>query len=64
MKQDPAFWYIAFPVTLLLAAGSIWLYCNIDIRNADKKVVQAAVQWERMDFGHPCDEVPGGNRGI
>jgi hypothetical protein len=22
-------------------------------------VVQAAVQWEGMDFGHPCDEVPG-----
>ena len=37
MKQDPAFWYIAFPVTLLLTAASIWLYRNIDIRNADKR---------------------------
>jgi hypothetical protein len=37
MKQGPAFWHIAFPITLLLAAGSIWLYRNIDIRNADKK---------------------------
>jgi hypothetical protein len=43
MKQDPAFWHIAFPVTLLLAAGSIWLYRNIDIRNADKK-------WFRLLF--------------
>lgn len=43
MKQDPKFWYIAFPVTLLLTAASIWLYRNIDIRNADKR-------WFKMLF--------------
>jgi hypothetical protein len=37
MSHDPKFWYIAFPVTLLLAAASIWLYRNINIRNAGKR---------------------------
>ncbi|HEY4206120.1 MAG TPA: hypothetical protein VGM31_04870 [Puia sp.] len=43
MRHDPKFWLIAFPVTLLLTAASIWLYRSIDLRNADKR-------WFKMLF--------------
>ncbi|HVU55327.1 MAG TPA: hypothetical protein VHD83_09740 [Puia sp.] len=43
MSHDPKFWMIAFPVSLLLTAASIWLYRNIDLRNADKR-------WFKMLF--------------
>jgi hypothetical protein len=43
MMHDPKFWFITFPITLLLTAASIWLYRNIDIRNAGKR-------WFRLLF--------------
>jgi|SRR5882757_8130256 len=37
MKSDVLFWLIAFPITILLTILSLWLYRNINYRNADKK---------------------------
>ena len=44
VRSDPAFWYITFPVTLLLTLFSIWLYRNINLVNADKR-------WFKLLFG-------------
>lgn len=44
IRESPvSFWLITFPIALLLAAGSIWLYRNIHPGNADKK-------WFRLLF--------------
>lgn len=43
---DPRFWFISLPITVALAAGSIWLYRNINISNSHKK-------WFRLLFGGP-----------
>jgi hypothetical protein len=38
MSESPvSFWLIAFPIALLLTAGSMWLYRNIHPGNADRK---------------------------
>jgi len=38
MRESPlTFWLIAFPIAVLFAVFSIWLYRNIHLRNADKK---------------------------
>jgi hypothetical protein len=43
MIASPAFWAISVPVVLAFAAGSIWLYRNITLANANKK-------WFRLLF--------------
>lgn len=43
---DPRFWFISLPITLLLAAASIWLYRNINSSNIHKK-------WFRVMFAGP-----------
>jgi len=44
MRESPvSFWLITFPIALLLAAGSIWLYRNIHPGNVDRK-------WFRLLF--------------
>jgi len=43
MASDIKFWLIAFPITLLFIALTIWLYRNISYRNVDKK-------WFRLLF--------------
>jgi hypothetical protein len=46
IREDPAgFWGIAFPITLLILAGSVWLYRNIHYRNSGKK-------WFRLIFSN------------
>lgn len=43
---DSKFWVITFPITLLFVFFSIWLYRNINYKNADKK-------WFRVLFNSP-----------
>ena len=37
MQTDIWFWVITFPIFLLVVTGSIWLYRNISMENAQKK---------------------------
>lgn len=43
---EPGFWFISLPIALLFVFFSIWLYRNIDARNAHKK-------WFRLLFSGP-----------
>ncbi|MEP6676100.1 MAG: hypothetical protein ABJA78_13140 [Ferruginibacter sp.] len=46
ISSDWAFWLIPLPITLVFATAAIWLYRNINFKNADKK-------WFRVLFNTP-----------
>jgi hypothetical protein len=46
VNRDPGFWFISLPVALLFVFFSVWLYRNINARNAHKK-------WFRLLFSGP-----------
>jgi hypothetical protein len=37
IESDPAFWYTAFPITLVFTFLAIWIYRLINFKNTDKK---------------------------
>lgn len=37
IETDPAFWYTAFPITLVFTFLAIWIYRHISFKNTDKK---------------------------
>ena len=48
MQTDIKFWLITFPISLLFAGLSIWLYRNISLKNANKKwfrVLMGTREW-------------------
>jgi hypothetical protein len=63
MMHDAGFWLIAFPVALLFALLSIWLYRNINLQNVNKrwfKVLFSSREWtsviRAMDYLKEIEE--------
>ncbi len=51
MRTDIKFWLITFPITLLFTFFAIWLYRNINLKNADKKWFKffvSGIEWTSL----------------
>ena len=46
ISSDWAFWAVPFPISILFTVAALWLYRNINFKNADKK-------WFRILFNTP-----------